>query len=132
MTERSLHRRLLCSASAIYAGSRALAGSMASRYVYLQRQGSLRIHGVFRSFSYDETPLGVRLRAEKGGPITQVASTSKLLQSYPIQLLLLILNFKYVFFYYMHAIDNATQLALQGMSNSWCLPKMWRLASTRV
>ena len=64
---RVLGRQLRTTASSIFAGSRALAGSILSTMYRLQLQKKILIEGVFTNVLYDETPLSIRINT-RGEP----------------------------------------------------------------
>ena len=66
-----LRRRLITMGSAVFAGSRALAGSILSTMYRLQEQKKIVIEGVFTNVLYDETPLSIRVntRPDDAAPV---------------------------------------------------------------
>ena len=78
---RTVARKLFLTGSILYHGTRALAASLLSNLLNTKQLDRIKIRGVFRSVTYDETPLAVRVRESSSGPLS-AACTSKLLQPY--------------------------------------------------
>ena len=66
MPRRTVQRKLVTSAAAVYIGSRALASSLVSTALRCERAGKLKVVACFKNIFYDETPLTLRANKESG------------------------------------------------------------------
>ena len=78
---RTIQRKMLSTAAAMYYGSRCLAGGLISRIINLEMNEQVTVEAVITFTSYDETPMVVRARAEGKAKADAKPATSKLLQS---------------------------------------------------
>ena len=78
---RTVGRRTWTLASAVFWGARALSASIISRTLREKAEGKIEVVGVFRSMTYDETPLPLRGGQLHDGSKDNRAVTTKVFQS---------------------------------------------------